>query len=433
MKKILIIMFVCLLCGCSNENLMIDLSNMTLREVETYAEENKLLLHTTYEYSEVEKDKVISQSILKDTKIEDNQQLNVVISKGINDTYKMSLAMVGDVLIHGAVYEDAKTPDGYDFKDMVSLVKPLISPYDLAYYNQETILGGTELGLSTYPRFNSPYSVGDAMIDMGFNLVSLANNHTLDRNEEGIQNSTAYWKKQENVLVAGSYASKEDRDNIELHIGEKNGITYGFLSYTTATNGLTTPYGKEYLVNVYNEESVKNDIEKIRDKVDVLIVAMHWGSEYTHTPTYEETSIANYLASLDVDIIIGNHPHVIQPITYIEDTLVIYSLGNFLSGQIGEVKNIGLLASVDITKVVDNHGTSIKIDNLGTELIYTKYDSYIKDDVWYCSNYKLYPFSKLNDSILNNYIEIGNKYNEIVKEYDNTIKVNMFSNNEVAS
>lgn len=103
--------------------------------------------------------------------------------------------MVGDVLIHGSVYGDAKTNNGYDFTEMVSLVKPLIADYDLAYYNQETILGGVELGLSTYPRFNSPYEVGDAMLDMGFNLVSLANNHTLDRNEEGIINSVAYWKK----------------------------------------------------------------------------------------------------------------------------------------------------------------------------------------------------------------------------------------------
>ena len=158
---------------------------------------------------------------------------------------------------------------------------------------------------------------------------------------------------------------------------------------------------------------------------------MHWGSEYTHTPTNEEVTIANYLAELDVDIVIGHHPHVIQPITYIDDTLVIYSLGNFLSGQVGEERNIGLLATADITKIVDNNGTKIVIDNIGTELVYTDYDGYQKDGLWYCSNYKLYPFSKLNDSILYNYVSIGNKYNSIVTEYDNTIKVNMFSNNEV--
>lgn len=433
MKKFLIILFILFTCGCSNETLMQDLSNMTVEEIENYSSLNSLMLNIEYEYNELDKGKVISQSIKEGTEIHDNDILNVVVSKGLNDTYKISLAMVGDVLIHSAVYADALKNDVYDFTDMVSLVKPLLSNYDLAYYNQETILGGTELGLSSYPRFNSPYSVGDMMLDMGFNLVSLANNHTLDMNEEGIINSTKYWKKQDNVLVAGSYSSKEDRDDSRLHIASKNGITYGFLSYTTATNGLITPYGKDYLVNRYSEELVKNDIESIRDKVDILLVAMHWGSEYTHVPTYEETAIANYLASLDVDIIIGTHPHVIQPITYIGDTLVIYSLGNFLSGQVGEAKNIGLLASVDITKVVDNSGTSIKIDNIGTELIYTKADCYENGGAYYCSNYKLYPFIELNDTILYNYLEIAEKYNSIVSQYDDSIKVNMFLDNEVES
>lgn len=429
MKKLVVLLLTIFICGCSKDNLMIDLSDMTLEEIENYALENSLILNTTYEYNEIEKNKIVSQSIPVDTVINENDSLNIVISKGINDTYKLSLAMVGDVLIHGAVYYDAKTSNGYDFTEMVSLVKPLISNYDLAFYNQETILGGEELGLSTYPRFNSPYSVGDAMLDMGFNLVSLANNHTLDRGEQAIINSSNYWKKQENVLTAGSYVSEEDRN--KLNIGEKNGITYGFLAYTTATNGLVAPYGKEYFVNVYDKDQVKKDIEALQDKVDIVIVSMHWGSEYTHTPTNEEVTIANYLAELDVDIVIGHHPHVIQPITYIDDTLVIYSLGNFLSGQVGEERNIGLLATADITKIVDNSGTRIIIDNIGTELVYTDYDGYQKDGLWYCSNYKLYPFSKLNDSILYNYVSIGNKYNSIVTEYDNTIKVNMFSNNEV--
>src|SRR5574344_1508023 len=109
--------------------------------------------------------------------------------------YSASLVMVGDSLIHGAVYKDALQSDGtYNFKGMIDDIKPIIQRYDLAYYNQETVLGGTELGLSSYPRFNSPYEVGDAMIDAGFNLVALANNHTLDRGETAIINSTNYWK-----------------------------------------------------------------------------------------------------------------------------------------------------------------------------------------------------------------------------------------------
>ena len=424
MKKIIIVLCLFILCGCSKE--MKDLTNMNINEVKSYAETNKINLNIIYEYSEIEKDKVISQDITKGTKLKENDKLNVVISKGIEDKYNLSLIMAGDVLIHGAVYSDAKTDTGYDFTNMVSLVKPLIKDYDLAFYNQETILGGTELGLSTYPRFNSPYEVGDAMFDMGFNLVSLANNHTLDRNEEAIINSTNYWKNKD-VLVAGSYQSQADRD--EIKIKEKNGITYTMLAYTTATNGLSAPSGKEYLINTYDIEQVKQDIEKLRDKVDLLLVSMHWGSEYTHTPTYEETSIANYLSELGVDIIIGHHPHVIQPITYINDTLVIYSLGNFLSGQIGEAKNIGMLASVDITKTVNKEGSKITTSNVGTELIYTDYDAYEANDTWYCSNYKLYPFKDLNNNILNDYLNIRDKYNAVIKELDSTVKVNMFDDN----
>ena len=129
--------------------------------------------------------------------------------------------MVGDSLIHQAVYHDVE--GNYDFKPMLSEIKPIISKFDLAYYNQETILGGKDIGLSTYPRFNSPYEVGDAFIDAGFNLVSLANNHTLDRGEQALNNSCNYWKSK-NVVTAGSYCSEEDRNEVKIY--EKNGIKY---------------------------------------------------------------------------------------------------------------------------------------------------------------------------------------------------------------
>lgn len=233
---------------------------------------------------------------------------------------RLSLVMVGDALIHGSVYDDAKTVDGYDFTGMLLEMKPIISSYDLAFYNQESILGGTELGLSTYPRFNSPYQVGDAFLDAGFNLVSLANNHTLDRGEQAILNSMNYWKTKD-AYVAGSYSSEEDRDY--LLIKEKNGIKYALLSYTCWTNGLSIPGGKNYLLNRYDKEIVKNDIERLRDKVDLLMVSMHFGDEYSFTPSNEQREIANYLASLGVDSIIGHHPHVVQPNEFIGDTLVI--------------------------------------------------------------------------------------------------------------
>ena len=349
-----------------------------------------------------------------------NESLNkqkIVINYETVDTRKttkVSMAMVGDALIHGTVYLTANryaNYNGYDFKPMLKYTKELIQDYDLAYYNQETILGGTELGLSTYPLFNSPYEVGDAFIDAGFNLVSLATNHTLDKGERGILNSRAYWNKQENVVAAGSYSSNEERDKII--VSEKNGLTYAFLSYTTYTNGLIVPKGKEYLVNVYDKEKVKKDVEAYKDKVDVIMVAMHWGTEYVSYPTTAQKEIANYLASLGVNLIIGTHPHVIEPIEYIDDTLVIYSLGNFVSSQVGVERLTGLMASLDIIKEEYHGETKITFDNIEGTLLYTDRNN----------GYIVYPYHKLTNNILNGYQSYYEKYKKIVTAYSDKVTV----------
>ena len=303
---------------------------------------------------------------------------------------------VGDALIHGAVYKDAYSNGVYDFNNMFTEIKPVFEQYDLRYYNQETILGGTSLGLSSYPLFNSPQEVGDAFMNMGFNLVSLATNHSLDYGEKGLVNSINYWGKQEGVIAAGSYESEESR--VTPRIMEKNGITYTLLSYSTLTNGLRIPTVKDYLFDLYSEEKVKADVERVRDKVDVVMVAMHWGVEYTHTPVQEEKTIAKYLASLGVDIVIGTHPHVIQPIDFIDNTMVIYSLGNFISAQIGIERLVGLAASVTIKKSVVDGVSTITLENPAAELVYTR-----KAGATYGAGYKVYPFSKLDDTILPGY------------------------------
>lgn len=324
-------------------------------------------------------------------------------------TTSLSLVMVGDSLIHGAVYGDAKVSGGYDFTPMLEEMKPIISSFDLAFYNQETILGGTGLGLSSYPRFNSPYEVGDAFLDSGFNLVALANNHTLDKGEKGIINSNNYWASQD-AYVAGSYLSIEDRDNIEIR--EENGIKYALLSYTTWTNGLRTPSGKSYYLNVYDEELVKKNIESVRGKVDLLMVSMHFGDEYSHTPSNKQKEIANYLASLGVDIIIGHHPHVVQPIEFIDDTLVVYSLGNFLSAQRGINKLTGLMVSLNVVKDLETN--DISLSDIEAELLYT-YSDYSKG---WRANFKVYPYTKLTEKLLPNYEMYYNKYMDIVLSGD---------------
>ena len=332
---------------------------------------------------------------------------------------KLSLVMVGDALLHSSLYNDAYQNGTYNFSPQLELIKPIVQNYDLAFYNQESILGGTSLGLSSYPTFNSPQEFGDAMVDAGFNLVSLANNHTMDKGVKAIESSCNYWKTKD-VLTAGSYCSGEDADNIQVK--EKNGIKYALLAYTYGTNGISVPQDKPYLVNLYSDEKAKADIEKVRDKVDLLIVSMHWGTEYRSEPTDEQKREAEYLSSLGVDIIIGTHPHVIEPITYIGNTLVIYSLGNFISAQTTSNDYntiVELMTSVDVVKTTKNGQSEIKLENLNNERLYNYYK---KGSSW--TDFKVIPFSQMNESYNPDYKRLYEKYSGVVRMYNPDININ---------
>lgn len=344
-------------------------------------------------FSQNRKSNVIDKSV-KDV---DNS-----VNKDNKDVKRMSLLAVGDVLIHESVYKDALNENGYDFKNMFTMVKPIINKYDLKYCNQESIIGGSALGISGYPAFNSPDEIGDELVDdLGFNLISLANNHLLDKGVDAINYSNSYWKSK-NVITAGSYSSEKERNDIKVY--KKNGIKYAFLAYTTISNG-NVPKGKEYLINMYSDTKVKNDVDSIKDKVDVIIVSMHWGVEFSNTPSDEQKRIAKYLSDLGVNIVIGSHPHVVQPVKFIDDTLVIYSLGNFISNQLSLELNygIGLMVGVDI--IVSENG--VKFDNLYKELILSYSES--------SKNFKVIPFSKLNNNYLDNYKDVYKKYMKIVE------------------
>lgn len=347
----------------------------------------------------------------KDDNIENKVITNKVVSTTKEESNELSLVMVGDCLIHRFVYTDAKENEGtYNFDKMFTEVKDLINGHDLAYYNQESNIGGKSLGLSAYPRFNSPEEIGDTMVNMGFNLVSLANNHTMDKGEVGVINSVNYWKTKPGVYYSGEALSESDR-NDNIKVMEKNGIRYAFLSYTTVTNGLLPEIGKEYLTNIYSDEKAKSDIDRIKDKTDFIIVAMHWGEEYVTVPNESQKKVASYLSSLGVNLIIGNHAHGIQPVQMIGDTLVFYALGNFISAQDTPDKLTGAIAYVTVRKE-DN---KIKFYEISADLIYT----YFKNG----RNFKLYPYTKLDNSILNNYEIYYNKYKDILNKYSDIIRV----------
>ena len=345
------------------------------------------------------------------------------------EIYTANMIMVGDALIHDRLYNDAYNGTTYDFKPYLKYIKEVVSSYDIAYYNQETILGGTKIGLSSYPSFNSPQELGDAMIDAGFNLVSLATNHTLDRGKKAILSSREYWNTKSGVQAVGSYSSKEEKDAIESKILTVNNITYAMLNYTYGTNGIPVPSGEDYLVNLWSDtdnyenykKTVENDINRLRDKVDVLIVAMHWGREYTHEPLPIQKKTAKYLSSLGVDIIIGTHAHVIEPVEWVGDTLVFYSLGNFISAQTSDSCknykcNIGLMSSLTIKKEVKDGTSTIEINNIKNDLIYTYHKNY--------HDYLVIPFSNpIIVDYLQDYENVYNNYSSIIKSNDERISL----------
>lgn len=358
---------------------------------------------------------------------------------------KISLVATGDALLHNGVYVDAynKNTKTFDFTKQIALVKEEVKDYDIAYYNQETLFGGPQpdlfptnsayniRGYSSYPYFNTPSEFGDAMLDAGFNMVSLATNHSADclsKAKECIVNSYNYWQDK-NVVFDGFNPTSENTNNYIIQ--EKNGITYTMLNYTSTLNGLDSRIKNDkYLVDMYDPEKVKADIEAVRDKVDVLIVAMHWhtGSEYTFKPTQKNIEITNYLSSLGVDIILGTYSHCLQPFDIVNNTVVFYSLGNLISSQgqlidtIGYKGIVGVLANMDITKTTNEDGTSkIIIDNIGADLLYTYHDNKI--------GYLVVPFSKMEAKYNKNYKSIYKEYSQVLKNFNDNINIKPLPNN----
>lgn len=266
---------------------------------------------------------------------------------------KVTLAAIGDVLIHSEIYQDAKQKDGtYNFSKMFESVQNYLRVPDILVANQETMIGGKELRLSGYPSFNSPQEVGDALKMAGVDLVTVANNHSLDRGEKVIQSALSYWDRL-GIPYTGSFKSKEDQKNIRTMV--KNNITFSFLSYAYGTNGIPHPKGKAYLVNRIDTTQIAQEVEEAKRLSDVVVVAMHWGTEYETLPNESQKLLAQKLADYGVHVVIGNHPHVLQPPAWVSGknghkTLVLYSLGNFISAQGGVAKRVGGMATIDIVK-----------------------------------------------------------------------------------
>ena len=287
----------------------------------------------------------------------------------------INVVALGDIMCHSTNFKAAQKDGGYDFSGYFTDIKDYVSNADLAISNLETTFAGESRGYSGYPTFNSPASLGQAISDIGVDVVSTANNHSLDKGYSGLT-STLDELDKIGLAHTGTYRSVEEQNTILTK--EVNGIKFAFLSFTYGTNGIPVPKGKEYCINLINKDLIKSHINLAKEQnPDIICVNMHWGLEYKLKQNSEQEDLANFLFENGVDIIFGSHPHVLEPMEKrtitledgsTKDGFVIYSLGNFMSGQtIKNTKN-SIILNLQITK----HGADnkISIDNVKYTPIY---------------------------------------------------------------
>lgn len=285
----------------------------------------------------------------------------------------IDLVMVGDILAHSNVYESGLKSDGtYDFTALFAHVANEVSAADFAIVNQETILGGTELGLSNYPTFNSPTQIGDAEAAAGFDVVCSATNHCLDRGSTGIHNALQFWHTSHPAIeVLGIAETQADYDHI--HVVSKGDFSIAVLNYTYGTNGIPVPADDPWAVTLLDTDKIVRDVELAKTQADMVVVCPHWGTEYNLGTDEDQRSWANLFLRLGVDVVIGSHPHVIEPVEVLtgddgHQMLVFWSLGNFVSWQAESMTMVGGFARVRLVKEARGcHIESYELDPVVTQ------------------------------------------------------------------
>jgi poly-gamma-glutamate synthesis protein (capsule biosynthesis protein) len=252
---------------------------------------------------------------------------------------EISISVVGDIMCHSTQYMAAQvSKDSFDFSESFKEIKPVIKNSDFAIGNLETVFAGPEKTYSGYPMFNSPDAYLYAIKDAGFNYLSTANNHSLDRGEYGLLRTIEQLKKLD-INYSGTFSSVNDADSIRIY--NIKGIKIAILPYTYGTNGNPIPKGKPYLISLIDTLKIKKEIGKARVcGADIVVVHYHYGEEYTLLPNASEKRLVNAAIRYGADIIIGGHPHVLQPVDYytplnknMDKGFIAYSMGNFISGQ----------------------------------------------------------------------------------------------------
>lgn len=269
------------------------------------------------------------------------------------------LMAVGDIMMHGMQIKSGYNSQTktYSYQAFFTEVKDILSAGDWVIGNLETTLAGAESGYTGYPLFNAPATLADAIKWAGFNILTTANNHSLDRREKGLLKTLKNLRDRD-IYPVGTAASLAESQHILMV--EKNKILMAFLAYTYGTNGIPIPQGKDYLVNLIDEQKIIQDITRAREKgADIVTVSLHFGAEYQRLPNTQQKQLVENLVNGGADIILGSHPHVVQPYKFFQITeengdtrqaVAIYSMGNFISNQMRKYTDLGVIFQVNIQK-----------------------------------------------------------------------------------
>lgn len=379
-----IVLMICFLTACGNRETSMQ-TNVVQQEdnveisIQTESNETEGLSNTTAETLDVSE------------KVENLEIETVEIEEtSPPEPAEISLIMVGDILLHTRVEECAVQEDGtYNYDAIFESMKAEIETADLALVNQEVIIGGKDIGVSGYPCFNAPFEMGDALVDAGFDVVCHATNHALDKGKKGLLNCVQFWKENyPDIAVLGINETAQEQE--EIYVYEQDGIRIAILNYTYGTNGIALPQDMPFAVNMLDEAKVISDIQKAEVIADFTIVCPHWGTEYVLKQTKEQERWAKIFLENGVDLVLGTHPHVIEPIEMLMDEetgnkmLVYYSIGNFVnwtseSGKGKANRMVGGMAEVTVgldengEVVIQDYGVTALVTHLsyGVNGVYT--------------------------------------------------------------
>lgn len=284
----------------------------------------------------------------------------------VKEDINIKMTVIGDIMCHNSQYKDAYNGSTYDFSYVFEDIKNYISSADIAVGNLETTFAGKERGYSNYPRFNSPEQLAYNLKDMGIDVLCTANNHSMDTNYSGVV-STLDFLDDAGISHMGTSRTAEEQN--QILVKDVNGIKIAFLAFTYGTNGIPVPSANSYCVNLIDKDLILKQLELAKaQEPDLICVNMHWGLEYQNVQNSDQEDWADFLFENGVDVILGSHPHVLQPMEKrtvtlddgtTKDCFVIYSLGNFISGQTKKNTRTSIILNISFTKDGETGKTTI--------------------------------------------------------------------------